>query len=112
MSSNIEELWKKISTLEKRIAKLRLALEDNGIDEPDRKFSDTEIICMVQLDRLKQNCAAYKYDKDEATVLEKLQKILAIERGIIINEKKGRKKEKKKDYSEDELMKIINGGQG
>lgn len=98
-------LREKIKDLEKEIENYKLLLRENGIElEGMDKMSDEEYICVTQIAKLKERADTALFDKEDAQILDLLQKNLKMARGEKVHD---RFKLKKKKLSPQELLKVV-----
>lgn len=84
--------------------KLRLLLEEAGIESDTAGISDVEAICVRQLQRLKEYSEVRDLTKDETDIFDKLHKNLKIVRG---KESRIKHKDVTKGKSSEELAKLL-----
>ena len=107
MSAEFEAtaLREKIKQLEKEIENYKLVLRENHIEiESMDEMSDEEYICVKQIARLKERADDQMFDKEDAQILDLLQKNLKMARGEKVHD---RFKMKKKKLSPQELLKVV-----
>lgn len=106
-SKMLSDLATKNSELEKENMRLKQALKDMEVDLDDiPAMSDEEYICLNQLEKLRILSDNVTFAKEDAEILEKLQKTLKSIKG-----NKDAVKRKPKKATKAELLKIVNNGQ-
>lgn len=105
LEMTIKALRQDIADKEREIADLKLTLFEHGIEEVS-EVSDELFICVNEIKRLRnQSQSSIGLDDKEVKMFEILNKSLhMIKNGI------DKKVPKGKEYSSDELMKIVDGG--
>jgi len=110
--AELANLNEEVRELKKRNMKLKVTLDDFGIEESDiEDIPDAEVIAMQQLERLREISEQCTFTKEEADVYKILTKALMDIRGGTI--KRSKKQAKGKELSEDELLKqwkLLQGG--
>lgn len=84
--------------------KLKLLLNEAGIETDTSAISDSEAICIINIQRLKDISQERNLSKDETDIFDKLHKNLKICQG---GETRVKKKDTTKEMSSEELAKML-----
>ena len=99
----ITDLTKETNDLKLENIKLRRVLEEYEIEGHVKTVSDTEAICLLQIEMLLEHAKIREFSKEEVQNLEILHKTLKSSRG----EDYGKKKKKGKKLSNKELLELV-----
>lgn len=101
----VKALRDKIKELEMEIENFKILLREHDIElEGMDQMSDEEYICIKQIAKLRSISDEGLFDKEQAQVLDLLQKNLKMARGEKVQD---RFKMKKKKLSPQELLKVV-----
>lgn len=102
----IEFLRKENSKLNEELIKMKKILQEYELDDVEVKVTDTELICLQQIKKLKDLSNNVILNKDEVSALDTLYKNLRICTGELVTKDKEVKKIKK--MSNKDLLKLVN----
>ncbi|MHA1670940.1 MAG: hypothetical protein ACTSV5_10250 [Promethearchaeota archaeon] len=102
-NDEIAELTKEINDLKLENIKMVKVLEEYEIDKYVKEVSDTEAICLLQINMLLDHAKIREFSKEEVSNLEILHKTLKSVRG----QDYGKKTKKGKKLTKKELLELV-----
>jgi hypothetical protein len=104
LAKAIDALNLQIQALTTENTKLNIVLRDNNLADELSQVSDTEAICLEQIQRLKQLSTGKKFTQEDAKILDLLHINLLRTREGKIGKDSGKKTKK---LSNSELLKLV-----
>lgn len=107
LAKQLDEMAALYESLKTENTKLQVLLKDNGITDGVEKISDTEAICIEQLQMLKRISTSKKFSAEDAKVLDLLHNNLIRARGGKVDDNAGRKAKKLTDAELHSILKVV-----